>query len=295
MKNETPPNDVWYYAKDGSSIGPFTQAELLQKAAEGTITPETFVIKPGESEWVPFASVDAFRTARHAREPAMQTLEVTHREKSVAPSAFKNANETGDLQRVLSKKEIAGGLIFAFCLLLAFCFWELRGAKNENSANADGAEQGANIRSKQKDKLPYPFTVKEARDYYQMAFKARTGMEGLFESVISKEEAERAQMDISSIRDKSGKAQALLWDIKFLFGHNDRLGNVGTFRSELVESLNALNLALTFLEELRKARTVEAERASIRLFNVSLEHCVSALNRAEGLLVAAEEGLAAPL
>ena len=61
MKQQPLPDTVWYYTLEGETFGPFTQTEMLQKAAEGIVTPETFVIVPGESEWRPFASVDAFK------------------------------------------------------------------------------------------------------------------------------------------------------------------------------------------------------------------------------------------
>lgn len=287
MNSETPPNDVWYYAQDGSSIGPFTQAELLQKVADGTLTPETFMIREGDIDWQPFSSIDAFKAGKRIKERTTPVQEA-------AASAVKTADGAGDFQRALSKKEIAGGLIFAFCLILVFCFWELRGARNENGGNAGIAEKGASAGFKQKEKAPYPFTVKEARDYFEMTKKARAGMEELLSSMATKDEVERAQIDPLPLRDKRSKVRALLQDIRVLFGHDDRLANVGTFRGELVESLYALNQAVLLLEELRKARTSEAMRTSIHFFYVSMQHCDEALRKAEVVVVLTEMGQPAP-
>lgn len=51
MNDNTTSNDVWYYASEGTAFGPFNRAELQQKAAQGSITPETLIVPQGQEEW----------------------------------------------------------------------------------------------------------------------------------------------------------------------------------------------------------------------------------------------------
>ncbi len=49
----------WYVAKDGTSIGPMTQAELVAKLANGTFAGSDHVFSEGMKGWVPASSVPA--------------------------------------------------------------------------------------------------------------------------------------------------------------------------------------------------------------------------------------------
>ena len=44
--------DQWYYYQDGQPTGPVTFAQLQQLVTAGSVAPDTFVSRPGMSEWV---------------------------------------------------------------------------------------------------------------------------------------------------------------------------------------------------------------------------------------------------
>jgi len=53
----------WYYSKNGTQLGPVTQAELSAKIASGEISATELVWKDGMSDWTPAANLPEFAAA----------------------------------------------------------------------------------------------------------------------------------------------------------------------------------------------------------------------------------------
>jgi uncharacterized protein (TIGR00266 family) len=54
---------MWYVAIDGSSVGPMSQAELIQALQSGKYTPQDFVFTEGMQGWVPAAQVSELQAS----------------------------------------------------------------------------------------------------------------------------------------------------------------------------------------------------------------------------------------
>jgi len=50
----------WYYSKNGTQLGPVTQAELSAKIASGEVSATELVWKDGMSDWTPAANLPEF-------------------------------------------------------------------------------------------------------------------------------------------------------------------------------------------------------------------------------------------
>lgn len=51
----------WYYAHDGSAVGPFSKAALRDMAEAGIVPRDTLVWKAGMADWTPIGQVEGFK------------------------------------------------------------------------------------------------------------------------------------------------------------------------------------------------------------------------------------------
>jgi uncharacterized RDD family membrane protein YckC len=62
----------WYYEKDNQKIGPVTDADIDQLAAQGTVTSGTRVWNEETSQWLTYGQLTGGPAAQHAASPAAQ-------------------------------------------------------------------------------------------------------------------------------------------------------------------------------------------------------------------------------
>ena len=80
----------WYYSKNGTQLGPVTQAELSAKIASGEVSATELVWKDGMSDWTPAANLPEFA---HSTPPAVSAPPVSYAQPSpyappAAPQAY---------------------------------------------------------------------------------------------------------------------------------------------------------------------------------------------------------------
>jgi hypothetical protein len=65
----------WYYAVEGASVGPVSEAEFNQLLADGTVRRDTLVWQEGMDDWLPYgrASTQAETAAMPPRAPIGET------------------------------------------------------------------------------------------------------------------------------------------------------------------------------------------------------------------------------
>jgi hypothetical protein len=82
MTSDVPPPSevVWYFAKEGKQLGPFTNRELKAAADRGDVSPTDWVWKEGAPKWVPAVNVRGlFPHASVAPPPPLLPPPLPHR------------------------------------------------------------------------------------------------------------------------------------------------------------------------------------------------------------------------
>lgn len=260
MNDKTTSSDVWYYAHEGTTFGPFTLAELQQKAAQEIVTPETLVVPQGQEEWRAYSA--AFPDVSSIEKQAGTSVQGTPQ------------------QKPLSKRDKVLGygclLPLMICGALAFLSDFFKG--KEEAKNETQAMLAADV----DDNTPRPFTEKEATYLLETAAKLWTEAEN--ESPVQEEVA----AGLDSIRNARLRTDGLIYDLKTIYGYEHRLNTIGTFRGHLADALLNLRQAWGCLEETRSAKTGEALSAADRLRRISLENCRVSLGKAQDVLTGAK-------
>ncbi len=261
MNENTTSNDVWYYASEGTTFGPFNRAELQQKAAQGSITPETLIVPQGQEEWRAYGTVF----------PGVPSLE----NRDVIP--VKSAAE----KKPLSKRDKVLGygclLPLMVCGVLAFLS-DLIKSKGDEQADEIEAMLANDI----DDNTPPPYTIEEAKYIVFMGQK----MHGEAVTLMADEswEPPTSAFAPNPVKSWKGRVKGLHDEIFSVYGHKALLRNEGTVRHLVVEAYQSMVHAMSYYEELVAARTREAEEAARDLMRTELETSREFLMRAEQAL-----------
>ena len=86
-------NTQWYYAIEGSSVGPVEQAEFDALVASGTIRSDTLVWQEGMEDWLPFGRADQVGAQASAppRAPLSDSEDPARADANTFMGAFKDA------------------------------------------------------------------------------------------------------------------------------------------------------------------------------------------------------------
>lgn len=254
MNNGTPPNDVWYYAKDGSSFGPFTQAELLQKAAEGSVKSETLVVRQGEENWRPFLSAGI-------REESKSTTP------QVAPPPIPASEK-----RQPTNKDKAVGCGCMLFIGLAFSAWVNFGSTSKEPSGHPSTTDAYAQR---------PYTEEDAKYIVLAARKLLNEAK-----VLTADEAWRPPdgFAYNPVKNWKAKAKTQHDEIFSVYHYDDSPSDDGTVRQLVVQALVNMAQGMRYFEELIAAYDPEAVNNARRLMQYEIEASNESLAKAEEAL-----------
>lgn len=265
MNDNTTSNDVWYYASEGTTFGPFTLAELQQKAAQGIVTPETLIVPQGQEEWKAYDAVF----------PDVPSLE----KREVAP--VKSTAE----KKPLSKRDkvLAYGCLLP---LMAFAALAFLSDLIKGKGDAQDSEIEAMLANDIDDNTPPPYTIREAKYIVFMGQKMHS--EAVVLMANEEWEPPAKAFAPNPVKLWKSRIKGLHDEIFSAYGYEALLRNEGTVRHLVVAAYQSMAQAMIYYEELVAARTREAAGTARELIRSELDASREFLTRAEQALQSGE-------
>ena len=251
MNNKTTPNDVWYYAHEGTTFGPFTHAELLQKAAEGIVKSETLVVPQGDENWRPFSAT----RIQEGGKPTIQSV--------VAPAI------QADEKSQAAKNEKALGCGCALIIGIVFSIWV------NFCSVPNGATSPPTVSNRDTQR---PFTPEDAKYIIAAARKLQSEAKVL---MADERGQQPAGVTLNPVKNWKFKAKTNHDEIFSLYNFDSRLRSEGTVRQLVVEALEEMSQAMLYFEELVAAPADEGKMKARGLMQSEMDACEDSLAKAE--------------
>lgn len=107
----------WYYSKNGTQLGPISEAELRAKLSAGEVSPADLVWKEGMGDWLPTARIPELLSAAQLLPPTLGNVENSPYVPPVAPGYPVQPAMAGAGTSKATTSMVLGivGLVFGIC------------------------------------------------------------------------------------------------------------------------------------------------------------------------------------